>query len=188
MTDSTKDTAKNAAAETTEDRVEPYTDGSGQPLEQAQPETASATATKTAPETASKPEPEKTPAPNADKGTLFDMRSNEEIAEEKRLANMNQSQKKAEKARKETEDKRKEAEKKKKEEQNRIYEEGTKLRYVGHLGRENRELDRPMNKKQIIEDLQDDYPEVTPERAKFRYDKEKQQIVVTMGSFDKGRL
>ena len=190
MTDSTKDAAKDAAAknsenvEATEDQVEPDANGSGETREQAETSTATETATNTAPE----PDQEKTPAPNADKGTLFDMRSKEEIAEEKRLANMNESQKKAEKARKEADEKRKEAENKKKEEQNRVYEEGTKLRFVGHLGRENRELDRPMNKKQIIEDLQDDYPEVTPERAKFRYDKEKQQIVVTMGSFDKGRL
>lgn len=43
-----------------------------------------------------------------------------------------------------------------------------------------------MNKKQVIAFLQDDYPEVTKDRAKFRYDEDKKQIVVTMGSFDKG--
>ena len=126
------------------------------------------------------------PAPDADRGTLFDMRSKEEIAEEKRLANLNESQRKAEKARKEQQEKQREAEKKKKEQENRVYEAGTKLRYVGHLGRENIELEEPMNKKQVIAHLQDDYPEVTESRAKFRYDEDKKQIVVTMGSFDKG--
>lgn len=126
------------------------------------------------------------PAPDADRGTLFDMRSKEEIAEEKRLANLSESQRKTEKARKEQEEKRKEAEKKMKEQENRVYGAGTKLRYVGHLGRENIELEEPMNKKQVIAHLQDDYPEVTESRAKFRYDEDKKQIVVTMGSFDKG--
>ena len=118
-------------------------------------------------------------APDLESGTLFDMRSKEEVEEEKRRAKMTESQRKAD-------EQRKEAERKKKEEEERVYEAGTKLRYVGHLGREDIELAEPMNKKQVIDFLQDVYPEVTPERAKFRYDKEKNQIVVTMGSFNKG--
>ena len=123
--------------------------------------------------------PETAPEPDLESGTLFDMRSKEEVEEEKRRAKMTESQRK-------TDEQRREAERKKKEEEERVYEAGTKLRYVGHLGRENIELAEPMNKKQVINFLQDDYPEVTPERAKFRYDKEKNQIVVTMGFFNKG--
>lgn len=130
--------------------------------------------------------PETAPEPDLESGTLFDMRTKEEIEEEKRREKMTESQRKAEDSRKKADEQRKEAERKKKEEEERVYEAGTKLRYVGHLGRENIELAEPMNKKQVIAYLQDDYPEVTPERAKFRYDKEKNQIVVTMGSFDKG--
>ena len=173
MTDKTTmepETKPEASEETTE---------SQETTERSKPETQAGT-----PE---EPESETEPEPDADKGTLFDMRSKAEIAEEKRQANPSESQKKTEAARKEGEEKRKEQERKKKEEENRVYDAGTKLRYVGHLGRENRELNEPMTKKQIIEDLQDDYPEVTLERAKFRYDKEKDQIVITMGSFDKGR-
>jgi FMN phosphatase YigB (HAD superfamily) len=159
MTDTKNETKTNATREATQD-------------------TANGAAPGTTPETA--------PAPDLERGTLFDMRSKEEIEEEKRRAKMNESQRKAEDSRKKADEQRKEAERKKKEEEERIYEAGTKLRYVGHLGRENIELSEPMNKKQVIAYLQDDYPEVTESRAKFRYDKEKKQIVVTMGSFDKG--
>ena len=163
MTDTKNETKTDATKETTQDAANGAADG-------AAPETV----------------PETAPEPDLESGTLFDMRSKEEIEAEKRREKMTESQRKAEDSRKKADEQRKEAERKKKEEEERVYDAGTKLRYVGHLGRENIELAEPMNKKQVIDFLQDDYPEVTPERAKFRYDKEKNQIVVTMGSFDKG--
>jgi hypothetical protein len=172
MTDATKDTTKNQVESEAKEEVktnEAQNSGNGDDQKKD-----------------NQKEEDSKPEPNPERGTLFDMRSKEEIAEEKRLANLTESQRKTEKSRKEQEEKRKEAEKKKKEQENRVYEAGTKLRYVGHLGRENIELEEPMNKKQVIAFLQDDYPEVTESRAKWRFDEDKKQIVVTMGSFDKG--
>lgn len=184
MTDATKDTTKDEVEPETKDMTKGMVAGPAEETVDAnEPQNADTADGK---ENEGKKKEDSKPEPNPEHGTLFDMRSKEEIAEEKRLANLSESQKKTEKARKEQEEKRNEAEKKKKEAENRVYEAGTKLRYVGHLGRENIALKEPMNKKQIIAFLQDDYPEVTKDRAKFRYDEDKKQIVVTMGSFDKG--
>lgn len=80
-------------------------------------------------------------------------------------------------------DKAKEA---RKEEEERVYSAGTEVKYVNHLGREEIRLPEPMKKAEVIAHLSDDYPEVTSAGAKFRYDKEKDRIVLTLGSFDKG--
>lgn len=81
---------------------------------------------------------------------------------------------------------REKAEQARKEEEERVYSAGTEVKYVNHLGREEIRLPEPMKKAEVIAHLSDDYPEVTSAGAKFRYDKEKDRIVLTLGSFDKG--
>ena len=134
-----------------------------------------------------------TDAKQTEEPTMFDLgpKTDPKAAEKaekeaKRQAAMSKSQKDAEKRRKENEQKKKEAEEKKKREEARVYPAGTEIKYVNELGRETIALPEDMKKAQIIEWLQDDYPEVSETRVELRYDEKRNRVVVQTGSFKKG--
>lgn len=65
----------------------------------------------------------------------------------------------------------------------KTYAEGTELKYSGHT----RELPREMSEKEILEWLsEDDFPELSPERAEIRHDKDKDRLVPVLKAHKKG--
>lgn len=123
--------------------------------------------------------------------SLFDLgkspeQKKKEEQEAKKKAAQEERQKNQSKAQKDAQKRREEQERKRKEEENRAYPAGTAVKYINSFGREETVLERDMKKSEIIEMLQDEYPEVTADKAEFRYDADKKRVVVYMGSQKKG--
>lgn len=89
-------------------------------------------------------------------------------------------------AKKKADEDKAERERKKKEEENRVYPAGTEIHYINHHGRDKIELEADMKRAEVFEFLQEDFPELSPTRAEFRWDEKRGRIVVQSGAMTKG--
>lgn len=114
--------------------------------------------------------------------SMFSM-APKQTKEEKQKA---ETKEKQDASKKKAEDQKKERERKEEEEKNRVYPAGTEIHYINHHGRDKKVLEEDMKRAEVFEFLQEDFPELSPNRGEFRWDEKRRRIVIQSGAMTKG--